>query len=77
MILVNMRFENGCDVVLPLTREIEIRVHITHRIDDRELLEPGTANGVRIVAEAVVFETLEQHGYDAPYLPIGSVLRPQ
>jgi hypothetical protein len=60
-VCMDVRFEYVRDAEPALARELAVDIHVPPRVDNRDDARGLTAQGVRVVGETLVFETLEQH----------------
>src|SRR6478752_6142051 len=58
---MDVRFKYVGDAEPAMVRELAVDVHVPPGIDNRDDARGLTAQGVRVVGETLVFETLEQH----------------
>ena len=58
---MDVRFKHVRDADAALVRELAVDIHVPPRVDNRDDAPGLTAQGVRVVGETLVFETLEQH----------------
>ena len=58
---MDVRLEDVRDADLPRGGEVEVHVDVAPRIDDGRNPGAGTADRVRVLREAFIFEAFEQH----------------
>ena len=58
---MDVRLEDVRDAEPAKVRELAVDIYVPPRVDNRDDARGLAAQGVRVVGETLVFETLEQH----------------